>query len=80
MLIAGYAKQAVLNGKTNVFAYLGQYFTNAFVMSNGIVTTNPAGILSEYGEFFPTIPGQVALMTKPDPDQTNIQGTCVSNT
>jgi hypothetical protein len=77
MTVAGYAKQAVLNGNPNVFAYLGQYFTNAFVMSNGVVTTNPAGILSEYGEFFPTVPGQIALMTKPDPDQTNIQGTCV---
>jgi hypothetical protein len=77
MLIAGYAKQAVLNGNPNVFAYLGQYFTNALLMSNGIVTTNSAGILSEYGEFFPTVPGQVALMTMPDPDQTNIQGTCV---
>jgi hypothetical protein len=77
MLIAGYAKQAVLNGYNNVFAYLGQYFTNAFVMSNGVVTTNSAGILSEYGEFFPIVPGQVALLTKPDPDQTNIQGTCV---
>jgi len=77
MLLAGYEKQAVLNGYTNVFAYLGQYFTNAFVVSNGVVTTNPTGVLSEYGEFFPTAPGQVALMTKPDPDQTNIQGTCL---
>jgi len=77
MLIAGYAKQAVLNGGTNVFAYLGQYFTNAFVVSNGGATTNSGGILSEYGEFFPTVPGQIALMTKPDPDQTNIQGTCL---
>ena len=77
MHIAGYAKQAVLNGKTNVCAYLGQYFTNAFGMSNGIVTTNPAGILSEYGEFFPTVPGQVALMTMPDPDQADTNGTCV---
>jgi hypothetical protein len=77
MIIAGYAKQAVLNGNPNVFAYLGQYFSNALVMSNGIVTTNSAGILSEYGEFFPTVPGQAALMTMPDPDQTNIQGRCV---
>lgn len=77
MLIAGYAKQAVLNGYSNVFAYLGQYFTNAFVLTNGDVTTNSAGILSEYGNFFPTVPGQVALFTKPDPDQTNIQGACV---
>ena len=77
MIIAGYAKQKLLNGNPNVFAYLGQYFTNALLMSNGVVTTNSAGILSEYGEFFPTVPGQIALMTIPDPDQTNIQGTCV---
>ncbi len=77
MQIAGYAKQKLLNGKTNVFAYLGQYFTNAFVMSNGVPTTNSAGILSEYGEFFPTVPGQVALQTMPDPDQGNTNGTCV---
>ncbi len=77
MLIAGYAKQEVLNGYNTVFAYLGQYFTNAFLMDNGIATTNPAGILSEYGQFFPTVPGQVALTTMPDPDQTNLQGTNV---
>jgi hypothetical protein len=76
LVVYGFAKQAVLNGYTNVFAYSGQYFTNAFVISNAVVTTNPAGIVSEYGELFPEVPGQVALMTKPDPDQTNIQGTC----
>jgi hypothetical protein len=75
MVIAGYAKQQLLNGSSNVFAYLGQYFTNAFVMSNGVLTTNSAGILSEYGEFFPTVPGHVGLLTKPDPDQDNMQGT-----
>jgi hypothetical protein len=77
MTIAGYEKQVLLNGSSNIFAYLGEYFTNAFVMSNGIATTNSAGILSEYGEFFPTVPGQVALLTMPDTDQDNIQGTCV---
>ncbi len=76
MAVAGYAQQKVLNGYSNVFAYLGQYFTNAFTISNGIVSTNIAGVLSEHGEFFPTLPGQVALFTKPDPDQTNIQGQC----
>ena len=74
MTIAGYAQQHDLTGGN--YAYLGQYFTNAFTMTNGIVTTNSAGLVSEYGEFFPTIPGHVALLTKPDPDQTNIQGTC----
>jgi pimeloyl-ACP methyl ester carboxylesterase len=62
-----------------VFAYLGQYFTNAWQMQNGALTTNIAGIVSEYGSFFPTLPGQIALMTKPDPDQGNQQGQCFIN-
>ncbi len=77
MLIAGYAKQRLLNGQSNVYAYLGQYFSNALVVSNGVMTTNSAGILSEYGEFFPTVPGQAALQTMPDPDQGNTNGTCL---
>jgi hypothetical protein len=79
MVIAGYAKQAVLNGYTNAFAYLGQYFTNAMLMSNGVMTSTRAGIVSEYGQFFPTLPGQVALLTKPDTDQGNLQGQCIIN-
>jgi hypothetical protein len=77
MTIGGFAKQAILNGSPNAFAYLGQYFSNAMVISNGSLTTNSAGILSEYGEFLPTVPGQVALQTMPDPDQGNTNGTCV---
>jgi hypothetical protein len=76
-MITGYEKQAVTNAFTNVFGYLGQYFTNAFVVSNGVVTTNSGGILSEYGDFFATVPGQIALMTMPDPDQGNMQSNCV---
>jgi hypothetical protein len=95
LYIAGYAKQVATNALTNVdgysgedeadvlvtnvFAYLGQYFTNALLMSNGTNTTNIAGIVSEYGSFFPTMPGQIALMTKPDPDQGNLQGDCIIN-
>jgi hypothetical protein len=75
-IIAGYAKQAITNGYTNMFAYLAQYFTNAFVVSNGVVTTNAGGIVSEYGHFFATVPGQIALLTKPDPNQSNMQGQC----
>jgi pimeloyl-ACP methyl ester carboxylesterase len=78
LYIAGYAKQVATNGLPNVFAYLGQYFTNALLMQNGVPTTN-AGIVSEYGSFFPTLPGQIALMTKPDPDQGNQQGQCLIN-
>jgi hypothetical protein len=75
-IIAGYAKQEVLNGYTNVFAYLGQYFTNAYLITNGALTTNSGGILSEYGDFYATTAGQVALLTTPDPDQSNMQGQC----
>jgi hypothetical protein len=75
MVIAGYAKQKIANGYSNMYAYLGQYFTNASVMSNGVPTAN-AGIVSEYGQFFPMLPGHIGLMTKPDPDQNNAQGTC----
>ena len=71
--IAGCAKQVTTHGAPNVFACLGQYFTNAVQMQNGVVTTNNAGIVSEYGSFFPTLPGQIALLTKPDPDQGSLQ-------
>jgi hypothetical protein len=37
--------------------------------SSGAMTTNQTGILSEYGDFFPTNPGTVALTTK-----TNFDG------
>jgi hypothetical protein len=76
-LIAGFAKDTISNGYTNIYVYLGQYFTNAFVMNNGTNTTNFGGIVSEYGNFFATVPGQIALMTKPDPTQNNIQGQCI---
>jgi hypothetical protein len=79
LYVAGYAKQVATNGAPNVFAYLGQYFTNAVQMQNGVLTTNNAGIVSEYGSFFPTLPGQIALMTKPDPDHGNLQGQCLIN-
>ena len=77
--LAGYAKQVVTNGYPNVFGYLGQYFTNAFKMNaSGNVTTQATGLLSPYGEFFPTEPGRVALLTMPDP-VTGQQGTGVVN-
>ena len=50
-VFAGYAKQRLLNGYTNVFSYLGQYFDKAYqIDSNGNVTTNSAGAISPYGE------------------------------
>jgi len=68
LLIAGYAQHAIANyySSGSSFAYVGQYFTNAFAMTNGVVTTTSAGLLSEYGEFLPMMPGHVALLTKPD--------------
>jgi hypothetical protein len=78
--VAGYAKLAVTNSAySGVYGYLGQYFTNAFeIDTNGNVTTNLTGVLSPYGNFFPTQPGPVALVTMPDPD-TGEQGTGVVN-
>jgi hypothetical protein len=69
--VAGCAKLAVTNGYTGVYGYLGQYFDTAFKMTNGVATTNETGILSPYGEFFPTEPGPTALITLPDLDTTN---------
>ena len=74
---AGYAKLAVLNGYSGVYGYLQQYFDQAYTENaNGIATTNSAGILSPYGYFFPTYPGQAALVTMPDID-TGARGTGV---
>jgi len=72
---AGYAKMAVLNGYPGVYGYLGQYFDQAYAISNGIVTTNTTGVLSPYGYFFATQPGLAALVTMPDVD-TGARGTC----
>lgn len=81
--VACYAKLAVTNSLyTGVYGYLGQYFTNAYqIDSSNNVTTNVAGMLSPYGQFFATVPGPAALVTMPDVD-TGQQGTgvvyCVS--
>ncbi|HEX3625029.1 MAG TPA: hypothetical protein VH280_06315 [Verrucomicrobiae bacterium] len=76
--VAGYVKLAVTNTiYPAVYGYLGQYFTNAYqISSNGEVTANTTGVLSSYGQFFATQPGQAALVTMPDPD-TGQQGTDV---
>jgi hypothetical protein len=71
----GWAKFAISNGSSSKYAYLGQYYlTNAFVLTNGVVTTNTTGVVSPYGDFFPTQPGAVALVTMPDIN-TGQQGT-----
>ncbi len=78
--VAGYAKMEVANSiYSDVYGYLGQYFTNAYeINTNGVVTTNQTGVLSPYGSFFPTQPGPVALVTMPDPD-TGARGTGIVN-
>ena len=77
--VSGWAKMAITNGYSDRYAYLEQYFDQAFTLeTSGNVTTNTAGVLSPYGEFFPTMPGQVALVTMPDFD-TGQRGTGVVN-
>ena len=74
--IAGYAKLSILNGYTNVFAYLGQYFSQAYrVDATGSVTSKPTGILSPYGHFFAMEPGVALLETMEDLD-TQERGFC----
>lgn len=69
--LAGYAKQRLLNGYSGVYGYLGQYFEGAYIIdTNGAITTNRAGLLSPYGEFFPTNVGPAALITMPNWDGT----------
>jgi hypothetical protein len=76
-VITAWAKQTVSNGSLSVCAYTQQYFDKAFIAdANGNITTNQTGILSEYGEFFPTQPGKVFLTTKPD-GATGSTGQCV---
>src|SRR2546427_6421812 len=79
MYLTAWAKQAITNGFANKFAYPEQYFAGAYTLdTNGVATTNSAGILSPYGEFFPTMPGQVALKTMPDA-ATGSTGTGIVN-
>jgi len=75
--IAGYAKLEVTNSYyQDVYGYLGQYFDQAYKITNGIVTTNTTGVLSPYGSFFATEPGPAALVTMPDIDPPYQRGTC----
>lgn len=69
-VIGSWAKFKIQNGGTGKYAYLGQYFTTNgyFVNTNGSISTNATGVVSPYGNFFPTEPGSVALITMPDID------------
>jgi len=78
-VVSGWAKMAITNGDSDKYAYLEQYWDNAYkIGTNGLVTTNQTGLLSPYGEFFPTEPGPAALVTLPDID-TGQRGTGVVN-
>lgn len=52
----------------------GAFSSSAQPYPPGTVTSSEAGILSPYGEFFPTMPGPAALVTMPDID-TGQRGT-----
>jgi hypothetical protein len=61
MVLAGWAKFNLPNGTEG---YLGQYFQQAVqANSKGLPTSVPTGVLSPYGEFFPTEPGDAILTT-----------------
>jgi hypothetical protein len=73
--LAAYAKQRILNGDPSKFAYPEQYFDAAYaVNAGGAVTSQATGILSPFGDFFPTQPGPTALVTMQDID-TGQRGT-----
>ncbi len=78
--VMGWAKQAIVNGYSGKFAYLEQYFDKAYLTgTNGAADTNkPTGVLSPYGEFMPTDPGTVAILTVPDVG-TDLRGTGIVN-
>jgi pimeloyl-ACP methyl ester carboxylesterase len=79
MILGGWAKYSIQSGgiATGKYAYLGQYFvTNAFLLnSSGVATTNSAGVMSPYGEFFPLQAGVAQVATMPDIDSPYQQGT-----
>ncbi len=76
--VAGYAKQAIDNGDTNKFGYLGLYFDKAYKVNlDGTISTNQNGLLSEYGEYFPFEPGRVLLTTKPPSAGETNTGSCL---
>jgi hypothetical protein len=77
--IASWAKFRITNTSAEKYAYLQQYFDKAYeVDETGAVTTNQAGAISPYGEFFPAKAGPIAVVTMPDPD-TGAVGTGIVN-
>ena len=76
--IAGWAKMAIANGYAGKCAYLEQYWDKAYKIGANGAPVAETGVLSPYGEFFPTEPGPTALVTMPDVD-TGRTGTGVVN-
>jgi len=66
LLISAWEKEEIVNGTSGKFGFLEQYFDQAYLAdSNGNFNTNrPTGILSEYGDFLATDPGDTFLTTK----------------
>ena len=65
LLLGAWAQEQIVNGNGNQWGFLGLYWDKAVTLnSDEDITTNQNGVLSEYGEFFPTDPGLVALTTK----------------
>ena len=76
--LTAWAKQEILNGTSNKFAYIEQYFDRGLRSGHQRYChhrCNVTGILSpEDGQLFPTRPGPTALVTLPDID-TGERGT-----
>lgn len=65
--LTAWARQSISGSYSGVYAFPQQYFDKAFLAdAAGNITTNQTGVLSEYGDFFPTLPGKVFLTTKAD--------------
>jgi hypothetical protein len=77
ILVGGWTKEQIANGDSTKFGYLGQYFERAYRFdTSGAPIADSADILSPYGDFFPTEPGMVALVTMTNWGE-NIRGTGV---
>ncbi len=82
VLVSAFARQRIVNGRADIPVFTEQYLEGAYTLdSNGVVTSQAAGILSpqhqfEDGNFFATEPGPAAIVTMPDV-VTNQRGTGV---
>lgn len=74
--VSAWARHGILNNlPSSKYAFEEQFFENSYLIdTDGEVTTNRTGLLSPFGEFFPTESGPVALVTVPD-IQTGERGT-----